>query len=105
MAFLRMQSVGPGFASGSLEAGTPEEKIAAFDNFIAYCGTYEVQDSTVVHHVEASLLPNVVGTDLVRTFTISDDELRVTTPLGPSHVTGTTHTTTLVFQRARSQVT
>jgi hypothetical protein len=105
VAYLRMRSLGPAFASGTLEGGTPEEKIAAFDNFAAYCGTYEVQDNTVVHHVEASLLPNIVGTNLVRTFSISGDELTVTTPLGPSHVTGTTHTTTLVFQRATSPVT
>jgi hypothetical protein len=105
MAYLRMRSAGTRFASGSLEGGTPEEKIAAFDNFQAYCGTYEVRDNTVVHHVEASLLPNIVGTDLVRTFSISGDELRVTTPLGPSHVTATMHTTTLVFQRAKSPAT
>jgi hypothetical protein len=105
MAYLRMRSLGPAFASGNLDGATPEEKIAAFDNFQAYCGTYEVQDHTVVHHVEASSVPNIVGTDLVRTFSIDGDELKVTTPLGSSHVTGTTHTTTLVFQRAESRAT
>jgi len=105
MAFLNMRSTRPGFESGSQEGGTPDEKIAAFDNFVANCGTYEVEGNTVVHHVEAASVPNIVGTDLVRTFTLSGDELRVTTPLGLSPVTGTKHTTTLVFQRAKSQVT
>jgi hypothetical protein len=57
-----------------------------------------VQDNTVVHHVEASSFPNFVGSDLVRTFTLLGDELKVTTP--PTLVAGKRETGTLVFRRA-----
>jgi hypothetical protein len=99
MAFLQMRSRVPDFEAGNLAGGTPAEKAAAYDNFAAYSGTYTVQDDTVVHHVEASSFPNMVGTDFMRTFTLSGDELTVTTPLD-ARITGTSTTDTLVFQRA-----
>jgi hypothetical protein len=97
MAYQRMQSICPAFASGDLQGGTPEERLAAFDNINCYCGTYDVRDNTVVHHVEAASFPNSVGRDLVRTFTLSGDELRVIT--SPTLVAGKSETVTLVFRR------
>src|SRR5262249_29155573 len=70
MAYHHMRSICPAFASGDLHGGTPEERLAAFDNVNCYCGTYDVRDNTVVHHVEAATFPNWVGTDLVRKFTL-----------------------------------
>ena len=98
MAYLRTLSVLSAFSDGDDRGGTPAEKIAAFDNFLGYCGTYDVRDNTVVHHVETSMLPNWVGTDQVRTFTLSGDELRVVT--APFVRAGKMQTITLVFQRA-----
>jgi Lipocalin-like domain len=45
----------------------------------AYCGTYEVRDGSVVHHVQASLVPNMTGSDEVRPFELIDDRLYVYT--------------------------
>jgi hypothetical protein len=58
-------------------SGSAEEKIAAFDDYIAYYGTYVVNPAnrTVVHHVEASLNPNWVGTDLTRSYEFSGSQL------------------------------
>jgi hypothetical protein len=99
MAFQLMRSRQPAFVAGNIAAGTPEEKLGAFDNFIAYCGSYELRGSnTVVHHVEASSFPNIVGTDFVRTFTLSGNELTVTTPLA-TVATATREITTLTFER------
>jgi hypothetical protein len=57
--------------------GSAEEKIAAFDGYVAYYGTYTVNPAnhTVVHHVEASLNPNWVGTDLTRSYEFSGSQL------------------------------
>ncbi|MSQ13015.1 MAG: lipocalin-like domain-containing protein [Dehalococcoidia bacterium] len=64
------------FAAGPGNA-TPEEKIAAFDTFTAYCGTYSVneQEKAVIHHVQASSSPNNVGSDQKRLFTLTGNRL------------------------------
>jgi hypothetical protein len=64
----------PGFHGSS---GSPEEKIAAFDGYLAYYGTYTVNpaDRTVVHHLEASVNPDWVGIDLTRSYEFSDSQL------------------------------
>jgi hypothetical protein len=50
---------------------------AIFENLIAYCGTYSVDEAGgfVVHHVEVDLSPNRTGTDRKRFFTITGDRL------------------------------
>src|SRR5262245_56598456 len=48
----------PHFAGGDVLGGTAEENALALGGYAAYGGTYEVQDGTVVHHVEVSLFPN-----------------------------------------------
>jgi hypothetical protein len=98
MAAILMHATRPAFVAGDLRGGTPEEKLAAYDNVISYCGTYDVHDNTVVHHVEASSFPNWVGADQLRTFTLSGDELKVTTP--PILIAGKKETGSLVFHRA-----
>jgi hypothetical protein len=79
--------------------GTPEEKIAAFDNINCYCGAHDVRGNPGVHHVEAALFPNAVGMDLVRTFVLSGDELRVTTV--PNLVAGELRTLAPVFKQSQ----
>ena len=49
------------FAADDMLGGTPEEKSAAFDSYISYCGTFEVGDETVVHHIDTSQFPNLGG--------------------------------------------
>lgn len=55
---------------------------AAFEGYIAYCGTYDVdeQSATVIHHVTASWFPNFVGADQVRHFEFQSDRLLLRTP-------------------------
>jgi Lipocalin-like domain len=45
----------------------------------AYCGTFEVQDGRVVHHVHASLIPNMTGSDETRPFDLVGERLYVYT--------------------------
>jgi hypothetical protein len=51
-------------------AGTVEEKVAAFDNYVAYYGTYTVdlRAQTITHHLEDASSPNWRGVDNVRWF-------------------------------------
>ena len=67
----------PPFASGDRLRGTPEEVRLANEGFLAYCGTYDLDASKglIVHHVTAADFPNIVGTDLVRRFTMENGHL------------------------------
>jgi len=57
------------FANGPA-GGTDEEKVAAFDNYIAYYGTYtlDLKAQTVTHHLEDATQPNRRGFNNVRWF-------------------------------------
>lgn len=59
---------------------TPAERSDAALNYVAYAGRFELQGDTIVHHVELSLYPEQVGTDLVRTVTWSGVHLILETP-------------------------
>ncbi len=71
----------PLFESGNLLRGTPEEIKAAFEGYVAYYGTYEVDEAAgkLTHHVHGSLFPNWVGDDQTRLYSFSDDKLSLTT--------------------------
>jgi hypothetical protein len=51
-------------------SGTSDEKVAAFDNYIAYYGTYtlDLKAQTITHHLEDASQPNWRGVDNVRGF-------------------------------------
>jgi lipocalin-like protein len=62
----------------------------------AYCGTWELRDeSTVVHHVEAALIPNMIGEDEVRPFELKGNRLYVYTLRPPAK-------TCAIWERAES---
>ena len=63
----RRSTLAPGL---ELDAASAEEIREAVTGFVAYFGSYEVDDAsqTVTHHVEASLEPSWVGTSLKRRF-------------------------------------
>jgi Lipocalin-like domain len=59
---------------------TQEEKITAFDGFIAYCGTYKLdaEHSTVTHYPEVAWNPPYVGSTQPRPFRIEGKRLIIT---------------------------
>ena len=71
----------PIFESGNLLKGTPEEIKKAFEGYIAYYGTYEVDEnnSQITHHVENGLFPNWVGNNQTRTYEFEGKNLRLNT--------------------------
>jgi lipocalin-like protein len=87
-----------GFASGDSGQATDEEKIAAAESHMAYCGRYEVLEDRVVHHIEVSSFPNWAGTSQERFFCFEGNRLILTTP--PDRVYGKTQTARVVWHRA-----
>ena len=65
------------FASGDDWNPKPEEALAAYAGFVAYFGTYTVDETTgaVIHHGEGSLNPSFFGTDQVRPATLEGNRL------------------------------
>ncbi len=60
---------------------TPEEALAALDGYIAYFGSYTIDDHarTVTHHRKGSIQPGDTA-DLVRRYAIEGDTLTLSPP-------------------------
>lgn len=61
-------------------AATIEEKATAFDTSFGYAGRYTCAGNRVVHHAAVASVPNWVATDLVRTLSLADGKLTLSTP-------------------------
>lgn len=64
-------------AGGGLTTAGCDELREAVTGFIGYFGTYEVNENakTVIHRVQASLVPDQVNTELVRRFRFDGNRL------------------------------
>jgi hypothetical protein len=74
--------VSPGNIVGKAGAKpTPDEALAALDGYIAYFGTYSIDENarTVTHHRKGSVQPGDTA-DLVRKYTIRGDRLVLNPP-------------------------
>jgi len=100
MSVTIMSSKRPKFSSGDIKGGTTEEKVAAADTYISYCGTYEIQQDTVIHHIELSFFPNWIGVDQKRMLSIEGDRLSLSTP--PISVAGVEQTHHLIWERVKA---
>jgi hypothetical protein len=99
MAVQIMRPDRPLFAAGDLMNGTAEEIRFAFERYVAYCGTFHVdeQEGAVTHEITASLFPNWVGQGQKRYFQFEGNRLTLTTP--PSLAKGMTVTGVLIWER------
>ena len=71
------------FAGSDPGLGTDAEVREAFNGYVAYFGTYSVDESkgTVTHRVTGASFPNWIGVDLVRYYTFDEGgRLRLATP-------------------------
>jgi hypothetical protein len=82
-----------------LAAAPVDERAEAARAYVSYGGRWSLRGDEVVHHVEFCLLPNWVGTDLVRTVSWSGDDLVLSTA-PEQDVKGRTVTNRLVWRRA-----
>jgi len=87
------------FASGDPRIFTDAEARATVIGAIAYFGAYTVHaaEGHVVHHIEAASLPNWVGGDQLRYFTLDGDRLTLRTP--PIVLGGRETVSSLVWER------
>jgi len=89
----------PSFASENLRGSTPEEISAAYKGYVAYFGTYDIDESkgTVIHHVINSLLPNWTSIDQVRYYEFAGN--RMTLRSAPMVFGGRKIVLTLVWEK------
>lgn len=82
MAVQIMRSGRNQFSSDDPLEGDRNEKAAAYDGYMAYCGSYQVDEnhSQVIHHIEISSFPNWTGQIQVRNYEFMDDRLILSTP-------------------------
>jgi hypothetical protein len=87
------------FASGDPRLPTDTEARAAYDRYLAYYGTYTVDQDreVVVHHVEVSLTPDWAGADQIRHFSLEGNRLTLTTR--PALFSGIKQVITLVWEK------
>ncbi|MEO7403350.1 MAG: lipocalin-like domain-containing protein [Burkholderiales bacterium] len=52
-----------------------DQKVAAFDGFLSYGGTFEVAGATLTHRVTIAHNPNLIGTTQVRQMRFADRSL------------------------------
>ena len=80
--------------------GTAQEIKTAFEGYIAYYGTYEVDEENgqITHHVEGSLFPNWIGDFQTRNYEFERDKLRLNTQ--PIKGAKADLTVTLLWERA-----
>ena len=86
------------YADGDIRGGTDEEKLAAADGYVSYCGRYEVRGDSVFHHVEVAFFPNRVGTSQRRFMHFDGDRLLLTTP--PMLMSGKEQEGRILWERA-----
>jgi hypothetical protein len=91
-ALVFLRSDFPKVASGNRITETPEESRAIAQGSIAAFGTYQVDEKTMILHIEGSTFPNWSGAEQRRPFSLSGDELTYTSP-------GTTGVSTQVTVR------
>jgi hypothetical protein len=86
----------PKFASNNRVTGTPEENKAVVQGSIAHFGTYSFEGDKIVFRIETATYPNWNGAEQIRSFTLTENELRYTVPAASGG--GTAH---LVWKRAK----
>ena len=64
----------PAFATGNLLKGSDSEVRAAFEGYVAYYGSYKVDEAEglMIHQVEGSFFPNWIGERQIRKFEFPD---------------------------------
>ena len=102
--FVSAQLTKPGrpvFQSRDWQRGTQEEYVESGSGYIAYCGTYEVDEAseTVTHIPSVALLPNLINGRQLRAIEMKGDRLTLRTA-SVAVADGVLVTSRLEWQRA-----
>jgi hypothetical protein len=84
---------------GDMLAGPVDQRLAAMTTFIAYAGTFRVEDGAVVHDVNMSLFPNWIGTTQRRHVALSADGRALELSTDPFVLRGRMSTQRLAWER------
>lgn len=70
------------FSSNDFLRGTVEEILSAYNGFVAYSGTYTIEEATkkVIHRIRISSFPNWVEQDQVRFYDFQNSHLILRAP-------------------------
>lgn len=79
---------------------TTAEIDASARAYFAYCGTYEVRGNEVIHRIQASLIPNWIGGEQLRFWSLDGDTLTIKTP--PLRLDGRPQVSILVWKRVET---
>jgi hypothetical protein len=81
-------------------AATDAEALDLYRTMVAYAGTYHVQGSEIITHVEISWSQDLTGTDQKRFFKLEGNRLTTTTPpMANAFLENQTAVATLVWER------
>jgi len=71
----------PSFKIPDPRGGTPGEVKKAFENYLGYYGTFDLDETrgAIIFHVRGAWLPNWIGSDQIRYCTLSGTQLTITT--------------------------
>ena len=71
----------PSFKSADPRGGTPVEVKTAFENYIGYYGTFDLDETkgVIIFHVRGAWLPNWIGGDQIRYYTLSGNRMTIST--------------------------
>jgi hypothetical protein len=72
-----MRAAVPQFAEGDWRKAQPDECMRAWMGYFGYFGSFSIdeQKKAVIHHVEGSWFPNLIGTKQVRFFSFEGERL------------------------------
>ena len=88
------------FSTNDFMKGTISERAGAMDSFVAYCGTYEIQDERVIHHVKISWYPNWTGKRQERFYQFDGNKMSLSTR--PFRLDGKEQVARLVWEKSSS---
>ena len=92
-------------ASDKKRQSTSAEAKAAFDGYVAYFGTFRVNeaDGVVIHRIEGSLFPNEIGKESIRFYELAGDRLvlRVTSLVDGKILPKSVSTAYVVWERVK----
>jgi len=72
----------PSFTISDPRGGTPGEVKTAFENYIGYYGTFDLDETKelIIFHVRGAWLPNWIGSDQIRYYTLSGNRMTISSP-------------------------
>jgi hypothetical protein len=82
---------------------TPDEAAALIKSMLAYAGTYTIDSvaKTITHHINISWDQSRTGTDVVRSYELEGNHLRLITEPSTDPATGKKTVRTLIWERLK----